>query len=75
MTAQEGNYYIRASEDAQGQPYLMVEPQAGEMPLLAGGFLSIELRPGTTLEEACHLAEQIRLLTTGVISFNPVPDR
>jgi len=47
-------------EDAEGQPFLMAEP-VGSMPLpiLEGGFLSIGLKPGTSLQDAQALARSL----------------
>ena len=35
----------------------MLEPRYGNLPILENGFLGLDLRPGTSLEEARELAK------------------
>ena len=54
-----GDYRVTVKEDGEGRPFLMLEPSGRDMELLAGGFITLRLRDGTTHEEAHSLADVI----------------
>jgi|UPI000565CFD3 hypothetical protein len=52
-----GDYRVTVKEDDDGRPFLMLEPSGRDMELLAGGFITLRLRDGTTHDEAQSLAK------------------
>jgi hypothetical protein len=52
-----GDYRVTVKEDGDGRPFLMLEPSGRDMELLAGGFITLRLRDGTTHDEAQSLAK------------------
>ena len=59
-------YRATVKEGNSGVPFLMFEPMAGNLPFLSDAFVALELRPGTTLDEAQELARQLHLRVEGL---------
>lgn len=60
-------YIVSVKEYENGEPWLMFDWLDGEnLPLLRNGFMGIDLREGTTLEQAKELAGKINDLMVGI---------
>ncbi len=58
--------YFRAVEYGDGTPWIICEPQGPEIPALSGGFIGLDLEPGTSLEDAGRIAAMLRSKVTHV---------
>jgi hypothetical protein len=64
-----------------GPLFLAVDPLSDPLPILSDGFLGLELKPGTSREDAMALIDQLDDLvafvsyTGGPPAWNPAPGR
>lgn len=64
---ERADYRATVKERNPGQtPFLMFEPMHDNMPFLDNVFVCLELRDGTTLEQAEELARQIHARAKGL---------
>jgi len=64
-TTVRGQFRCTAKEDAE-TPFIALEPMGEELHAARGRVLSIELRAGTTFEEAKALAHQLDQYMVGL---------
>jgi hypothetical protein len=67
-TTHRAQFRIIVKENTDGEPYLMFEPaDDGDLPPLGkGGFIGLDLKPGTALHHARGLAQNMNQWITGV---------
>lgn len=67
-------YLFKVSKEADGTPFISLEPDGAGLRICDEGFISFELRPGTTLEQAEEFA---KLLNENIerLCFTAVSDR
>ena len=65
-TTERADYRATVKEGSSGTPFLMFEPMGQNMPFLSNVFVTLELREGTTLEQAQTLADQIHVHARGL---------
>lgn len=64
---QRAAYRATVKERSGGEPpFLMFEPMGENMPLLENAFVTLDLRPGTTLEQAQELARHFHTHVEGL---------
>lgn len=67
MSTERSEYRCVVKEFESAQPFLVFEPFSGEPPTaLRGHLISIDLKPGTTLEEAKELASALNQKMIGL---------
>lgn len=60
MTTHRTEYRFTVKEFESGTPWLMLEPMRGpDLPLPKNAFLGLDLKEGTTLEEAQEIARYL----------------
>lgn len=50
---------IAVKQDGDGAPFLMIEPTQGTLNILSRAFLTFDMKPGTSLDEARKLADAL----------------
>lgn len=64
---QRAAYWATVKERSGGEtPFLMFEPIGESMPLLKNAFVALDLRPGTTLDQAQELARHLHAHVEGL---------
>jgi len=59
--------YTFTAEEGELDPYIMCEPQSGQSSFLGSdGFLTIQLFPGTSVEQAQDIARYLRDNVSGI---------
>jgi hypothetical protein len=72
MPTTTANHQFTVKEGGIGEPFIMFELASGsELPVLGGGFLTFNLRDGTTLSRAHEIAEMLNRSITGTAYTRP----
>jgi hypothetical protein len=50
------DYKFTVKEYGDGTPWLMLEPMTGDLPVLGGGHLGLDLESGVTIQDAQEVA-------------------
>ncbi len=59
--------YTFTAEEGEFDPYIMCEPHSGQSSFLdSDGFLTIQLFPGTSVEQAQEIARYLRDNVSGI---------
>ncbi len=59
--------YTFTAEEGEFDPYIMCEPHSGQSSFLGSeGFLTIQLFPGTSVEQAQDIAKYLRDKVSGI---------
>lgn len=67
------HYHLTLKERMDGEPYFMLEPYTQELAIVESpGWLGIELRPGTTYEQAEAVGRLLRQHFWGLSYARPV---
>lgn len=68
-----GKFLFRVAEYSGGVPWIMTDPfhTKDRLPILKGGFIGFDLKPGTTIEQAEQVArylnDHIESITTTLL--------
>lgn len=69
--ADRARFVFVAKESDSGQPWIVAEPRAANLPILQSGTLGFELMDGLSLEDAQTVATYLNEHMTGLI-YTPI---
>jgi hypothetical protein len=58
-----GRHNIKVAEYGDGTPWVMIEVEKGDFPIMQGGFAGLDLKKGATYQQARELVDLLNRLT------------
>ncbi len=58
-TTESADFLFAVKEHATGTPFIMLQPRHDNLSVVGDGFLSLELREGTSMRQAKEIAQHL----------------